>query len=722
MGALVEPLAAEDPRAVGVYRIEALLGQGGMGRVYLGTSPAGRPVAVKVVHPDLARDAGFMGRFRQEVAAARSVSGAYTAPVVGAGVDDDPPWLATLFVPGPSLSGAVSAAGPWPEAALWKLGAGLAEALVAVHACGVVHRDLKPANILLAPDGPRVIDFGIARALDGTRLTTKGMVIGTPSFMSPEQAEGRPAGPASDVFSLGSVLYFAATANPPFGDGNAPAVLYRIVHTEPALDQVPGRLAGLIAACLRKAPQARPTLAELTQTIGAELPTPSGPLTSYWPEGIAGLIGAGQPDAIGKTRVDPPAGHDRGRPGASAAHTVTRGRPPAPAAPAPGKPRGRRGPAVITGAVLAGAAIVAAAVALALTIIPGHATAPADTLRLLSAKVTLGTEGINSVAFSPGRRIMATGYADGDIPLWNVADPARPGIVAILRSTAAAAGRPLATVTSVAFSPVGDILADTDENGDVQLWDVADPAHATQFGRALKELPADYLAFSPDGQMLAIAEDSGAVKLWNVSDPAIPVPVGGTPAPSVTATSSEVAFSPDGQVLVTVHNGADYGRVTLWTITDPAHPVALSSRPSANPKAGANAIGSVAFTPSGHLLAVSYDNGTIVLWNVTDPDGPVAFGKPLYPPQAVIPEIAISPDGDLLVSVAITNLYSTVSLWNIADPARPVLVKHVVANDLIGNCVAFAPGTSYFAAGGVGGRVVGTDDSSMLQIWDTRTR
>ena len=186
----MKALAADDPRVIGEYRLRAQLGAGGMGRVYLGMSPAGRAVAIKVVRSDLADDAEFLRRFGQEVSAARAVSGIYTAPVVASGLSERPPWLATAFVPGPSLDQVVSEHGPLPESALGPLLAGLVEALQAIHACGVVHRDLKPANVLLAVDGPRVIDFGISRAADGTALTATGVVFGTPGYMSPEQAEG----------------------------------------------------------------------------------------------------------------------------------------------------------------------------------------------------------------------------------------------------------------------------------------------------------------------------------------------------------------------------------------------------------------------------------------------------------------------------------------------------------------------------------------------------
>ena len=209
-GRQMKALAADDPRVIGEYRLRGRIGSGGMGRVYLGLSPAGRAVAVKVVQPNLAQDAEFLRRFQQEVALAKAVSGIYTAPVVASGLQEDPPWLATAFVPGPSLAQVVTDHGPLSEASLWPLLGGLVEALAAIHACGVVHRDLKPANVLLATDGPRVIDFGISRAADGISLTATGVVFGTPGYVSPEQAEGKPSGPASDMFALGCVIAYAA--------------------------------------------------------------------------------------------------------------------------------------------------------------------------------------------------------------------------------------------------------------------------------------------------------------------------------------------------------------------------------------------------------------------------------------------------------------------------------------------------------------------------------
>jgi hypothetical protein len=301
----MESLTADDPQVMGEYRLRARLGSGGMGRVYLGFSPAGRAVAIKVVHDQLARDPEFLERFGREVAAARAVSGMYTAPVVAAGLDAHPPWLATAFVPGPSLAEVVQQYGALPDAAVWRLGAGLAEALRAVHAAGLVHRDLKPANVLLAADGPHVIDFGISRALEGTSLTSAGMVVGTPGYMSPEQAEGKPTGPASDVFALGCVLAHAATGQPPFGTGNAASVLFKVVSAEPELSGISPALRSVIAACVAKNPAARPTLSGLIATIAASGPELPVSLSAFWPEPMASIIAAGQ-----------------GYPGATAANSV----------------------------------------------------------------------------------------------------------------------------------------------------------------------------------------------------------------------------------------------------------------------------------------------------------------------------------------------------------------------------------------------------------------
>jgi serine/threonine protein kinase len=229
--------------------------------VFAARSAGGRTVAVKVIRGELAGDAEFRVRFSREVAAARRVSGLFTAAVVDADADGPVPWLATAYVPGPSLSDAVRRHGALPGASVLALAAGLAEGLAAIHAAGLIHRDLKPSNVLLAEDGPRVIDFGISRAAGATALTHADLVIGSPGFMSPEQAEGRETGAPSDVFSFGAVLAFAATGAGPFGTGSTAALVYRVVHGPPDLHHVPAGVRSLAERCLAKDPSRRPTTA-----------------------------------------------------------------------------------------------------------------------------------------------------------------------------------------------------------------------------------------------------------------------------------------------------------------------------------------------------------------------------------------------------------------------------------------------------------------------------
>lgn len=276
----MQPLGADEPTVVGPYRLLGRLGSGGMGRVYLGRSAGGRTVAVKIVHPHFALDEEFRARFRREVEAARRVGGAWTAPVLDADPEAPVPWVATGYAAGPSLTAAVADDGPLPVHSARVLGAGLAEALTAVHALGLVHRDVKPSNVLLTLDGPLLIDFGIARATDGTAsLTSTGVSVGSPGYMSPEQILGKGVTGAADVFSLGAVLAYAATGEPPFPGDSSASLLYKVVHEEPRLGSLEGELRELVAACLAKSPAARPTPGEVAVRLA--------------PQGAARLVSAG---------------------------------------------------------------------------------------------------------------------------------------------------------------------------------------------------------------------------------------------------------------------------------------------------------------------------------------------------------------------------------------------------------------------------------------------
>ncbi|HCA87270.1 MAG TPA: serine/threonine protein kinase, partial [Streptomyces sp.] len=303
----MDALGPRDPGVLGAYRLLGRLGEGGMGRVYLARSDRGRTVAVKLVREELAREEEFRLRFRQEVQAARRVGGEWTAPVLDADTEAEIPWLATGYVAGPSLHQVVTADhGPLPARTVRILAAGLARALQAVHAAGIIHRDLKPSNVLLTLDGPRVIDFGIARALEASGasggLTSTGAAVGSPGFMSPEQVRGEPLTAASDIFCLGSVLAYAATGRTPFGtaDSGAHALMYRIAQEEPDLAALPEELRDVVAACLAKDPAERPAPARVLDRTAREgdadgEPWLPGPLVAKLGRHAVGLLEAENP-------------------------------------------------------------------------------------------------------------------------------------------------------------------------------------------------------------------------------------------------------------------------------------------------------------------------------------------------------------------------------------------------------------------------------------------
>ncbi|WP_217548062.1 bifunctional serine/threonine-protein kinase/ABC transporter substrate-binding protein [Streptomyces sp. GbtcB6] len=305
-----EALRPSDPSSVGGFRLLRRLGAGGMGVVYLGRSETGALAAVKVIQAQSAADDGFRARFAREAELAARVDSPWVVPLLGADAAAREPWLATGFVAGPSLAEAVAAHGPLPPAAVRVLGSLLGEALAAVHAAELVHRDVKPGNVLLAIDGPRLIDFGIARAADDTALTASGMVVGTPGFLAPEQARGETATAASDVFALGCVLAYAGTSRPPFGTGAPDALLYRTVHDEPDLDGVTGGLRETLDACLAKDPGERPGAGDLRLRLAEDFPlrapagAPESP-SAWLPDPVARMVAARSAESLALPDIEP---------------------------------------------------------------------------------------------------------------------------------------------------------------------------------------------------------------------------------------------------------------------------------------------------------------------------------------------------------------------------------------------------------------------------------
>jgi serine/threonine protein kinase len=403
----VAPLRRWDPERIGPFALLGRLGAGAMGQVYLGRSTAGRLVAVKTIKIEFADEAGFRARFAHEVAAARRVSGVFTAAVVAADADADVPWLATAYIAAPSLNRLVRGGGPLPVPAVRWLAAGCAEALESIHNAGLVHRDLKPSNVLVSPDGPRVIDFGVARAAERIQLTVTRGALGTPAYMAPEQArDTRQASMASDVFALGATLLFAAAGHPPYQGDTVMDVLVRLATEPPDLSGLPAELTPIVTACLERSPRNRPTstaiLAELAPFVGATPAPGSG--HSYLPASALTLIGeyqrspqpppeAGTADGQDQPPLSDDVSEDVSEDGTFGSYTALpaprRSRwprrrgdgdgPGPPAAPGARPARGRRRQIMAGAGLLAGAvALVAAGAALGALFTGGTGQAPAS--------------------------------------------------------------------------------------------------------------------------------------------------------------------------------------------------------------------------------------------------------------------------------------------------------------------------------------------------------
>ncbi|WP_030744119.1 WD40 repeat domain-containing serine/threonine protein kinase [Streptomyces sp. NRRL F-5135] len=697
------PLGPVDPTEAGPYRLEALLGAGGMGRVYLGRTPAGSAVAVKVVHREYAGDRAFRTRFEHEVAAARRVQGLYTVPVVDADLRADEPWLATAYVPGPSLQDAVAEYGPLPVDAAVGLIARVAEALQSIHAADVIHRDLKPSNIILTAEGPKVIDFGIARAADVTSVTGTGMLTGTPAYMAPEYIRGQTVTEAVDVFALGVVACFAVAGRPAFGAGSHHSMTYRILEQAPDLDDCPEPVRTVAARCLEKDPRRRPTPAEVIQLCRSPVTTGNadGPgHTVLSPPRTRTVVSPApvSPTPGNTAAVSPAPGlHDAETTPASPATRREHGEGVAPGdtapvgsdaqQPYPPSPDLLATPVPSLPALLGGVGVLALVVMLVVVFLPGHSD-DSDTPSVIESTATVadfrGSGSDVAVAFSPDGKITAAG-GGGRVELRDAADRT-------LRATLSQrdkSGKPVLGIPSLAFSPDGKSLAVGTDRGVVGLWNVAE-RRQVGLGHADRARTIDSVAFSPDGKLLAAGGGDG-IRLWDADS-------GKERMEEVAVLDGEasidhVAFSPDGRTLASAgYNSfppvpSESYSVRLWdvagrTVRDTLH--------------NSKKIWGMAFSPDGKTLATTDEEYMVTLVNV-------ARGRE---EDALVDEadtqlrtVAFSPDGRTLAVV----MGPEVRLWDMADrEQRAVLIGNQENVDNVKD-VVFRPDGKFLATMTYGG-------------------
>ncbi|RKE23652.1 WD40 repeat domain-containing serine/threonine protein kinase [Streptomyces sp. TLI_171] len=665
----MEPLRDAGRLTVGPYRLVAELGRGGMGRVLLGVAPDGRLVAVKVVRSQFVEDDGFRARFRREVEASRRVSGAYTAAVVDSDADAPLPWLASVFVSGPSLGDVVSETGPLPSEAVVRLAVGLAAALGGIHHAGLIHRDLKPSNVMLAADGPRVIDFGIARATDsegGTEITHTGWLVGSPAFMSPEQAEGHELTPSSDVFSLGAVLVQASTGRSPFAGTSAPQTLYNVVHTEPDLSLVPAELRDLVARCLSKDRSLRPTPEGIAGAFG-----PLTPSVRPWPDAVHARIDEQQASIIGLLGLDEAGGQlvasDTGtvvlarRTANQDLSTVTALQ--VPAGPAP------------------------------LLSTPGAADPPAD-------------EGVGedpAARRRPSRRTLLFGALGAGA----VAATAVP--LALMRTSGSPEAGGSGTLPPPTPSPSTSPPVTAGPSTSSSLTATPTPSSTPEelaYRDSFKwKTMLSALDYSPDGKFLAVGDFDGVLMLWNSTDLAVAATLGSSAVPGIDNLTAAAKFSPDGTLLASVDI---FATITLWDTASRKKAATLQGDKNQKSAGFSN----LAFSPDGKTLAYS-GNRVITLWDVQSRSLVATLVNPIenptYQAEGEVLSMAFAQDGRTIVASTALDQHDLLRFWDVRRGTLTTTVEN--AGDGV---IALAVSPD--------GKALATVSRGEVKVWDVATR
>ncbi len=650
------PLRPSDPREVGPYRLTGCLGSGGQGVVYLGESPTGQPVAVKMLHARLSEEPQARERFLREIAAARQVRQFCTARVLDADTSGDRPYVVSEYVEGISLSRLITEQGPRDPDALERLAVATVTALAAIHQAGVVHRDFKPSNVICGSDGPRVIDFGLARVIDSamtnSAITNTSEIVGTPTFMAPEHFTGAKVTAASDMFSWAATMVYAASGRPPFGRDSIPAVFHRILHEEPDLPPLTEPVRTLVVACLNKRAEDRPTATgALFVLLGHGVPgltsDPGGRAAPGVVRGGAHAISAPPPAGP----MAPPAGP------AAQAQPAAQARPDPPtiAEPAHGPASGSL-PGPVPGASPGG--------------VLGRPLSRRTVLGAALGVVAAG--GIGTGLYFAFTSQETPGGASPTLPPPSVTPSTRQLATFVAATKPAHPGDVPDSVFDVAFSPDGKRLATCGEDKITRLWDAG--THRTIATMHGHSDAVQAVAFSPDGETLATGGSDSSVRLWSV--PA------GKEKDTLTGHSdwvSSVTFDHDGAMLATASRDRT---VRLWNPETGAGTAILTGH--------TDWVAGVAFSPDGRTLASAGYDRTVRLWDPVTGDALAELRGHDYWVLAV----AFSPDGRTLASAGADR---TVRLWDVPRRRqRAVLTGH----DGWVDSVAFAPGGKIIASAG----------------------